>query len=59
MAAVAQAGHMTNEYSKYKVIHVLYMHPGENNLRVLRALAVCFCSCSREIRTLSIAVQLS
>ena len=28
MAAVAQVGHMTNEYSKYKAIHVLYVHPG-------------------------------
>ena len=44
MDAVAQAGHMTNEYSKYKAIHVLYAHPGKNNLRMLRALAVCSCS---------------
>ena len=27
MAAVAQAGHMTNEYSKYKAIHMLYACP--------------------------------
>ena len=25
MDAVAQAGHMTNEYSKYKAIHVLHV----------------------------------
>ena len=28
MDAVAQAGHMTNEYSKYKAIHVFYTRPG-------------------------------
>ena len=31
MDAVTQAGHMTNEYSKYKAIHVFYVHPGKNN----------------------------
>ena len=28
MDVVAQAGHMTNEYSKYKAIHVFYACPG-------------------------------
>ena len=44
MAAVAQAGHMTNEYSRNKAIHVFYVRPGKNNLHALRALAVCSCS---------------
>ena len=41
MAAVAQAGHKIQ--SNPCVVHVSW-HPGENNLHVLRALAVCSCS---------------
>ena len=44
MDAVAQAGHMTNEYSKYKAIHMFYVRPSKNNLCMLHALAVCSCS---------------
>ena len=46
MAAVAQADHMTNEYSRNKAIYILCasLHPGKNKLCDLRALAVCSCS---------------
>ena len=44
MDAIAQAGHMTNEYSKYKAIHMFYTHPSIlvkiiNTCCVLSALA--------------------
>ena len=52
MDAVAQAGHMTNEYSKYKAIHVFYAHPSilAKIINVCCMLLLCaLCSCSTEI----------
>ena len=47
MDVVAQAGHMTNEYSKIQsntCVLCMSWCPGKNNLCMLHALAVCSCS---------------
>ena len=41
MDALAQAGHMTNEYSKYKAIHMFYAHPSKNNCACCCVLLLC------------------